>query len=113
MRALLALLVLLTSVQAVAQVHVRGYIRKDGTYVAPHVRSAPNRSRADNWSSKGNINPYTGEEGRVDPYVSPPRTRSYLPPVSLPQVPFYSPPRSEAQRAPQRQVCYTIYDCAK
>lgn len=22
-------------------VHVRGYFRKDGTYVAPHVRSAP------------------------------------------------------------------------
>src|SRR5688572_31518172 len=46
-----------------AQVRVRGYTRKDGTYVAPHYRTAPNSTKADNWSTKGNINPYTGKEG--------------------------------------------------
>lgn len=48
-------------------VHVRGYTRKDGTYVAPHYRSAPNRTTADNWSTRGNVNPYTGEAGTRNP----------------------------------------------
>ncbi len=34
---------------AAGEVHVRGYTRGDGTYVAPHVRSAPNNTRADNF----------------------------------------------------------------
>ncbi len=44
-------------------VHVRGHVTKTGRYVAPHVRTAPNRSKADNWSTKGNSNPYTGKRG--------------------------------------------------
>jgi len=46
-----------------AQVHVRGYTKKDGTYVAPHTRSSPNGTKADNYSTKGNVNPYTGKQG--------------------------------------------------
>lgn len=46
-----------------APVPVKGYYRKDGTYVAPYVRSAPNGTAADNYSTKGNVNPYTGEAG--------------------------------------------------
>lgn len=49
-------------------VHVRGYTRKDGTYVPPHDRTAPNDTKLDNWSTKGNINPETGKPGTVDPY---------------------------------------------
>src|SRR5258706_4915324 len=49
-------------------VSVRGYTKKDGTYVAPHQRSAPDGNFDNNWSTKGNVNPYTGEEGtRVTP----------------------------------------------
>lgn len=48
---------------------VRGYTRRDGTYVAPHHRSTPNDTRLDNYSTRGNVNPYTGREGTVDPYV--------------------------------------------
>ncbi|MCX5831345.1 MAG: hypothetical protein NT140_05590 [Deltaproteobacteria bacterium] len=49
-------------------VSVRGHTRKDGTYVAPHMRSAPDGNFYNNWSTKGNINPYTGAEGtRVTP----------------------------------------------
>jgi len=48
--------------------HVSGYTRKDGTYVQPHYRSDPNSSKFDNYSTKGNTNPYTGEKGYVDPY---------------------------------------------
>lgn len=48
-----------------AQVYVRGYYRKDGTYVQGHYRSEPNHTNHDNYSTQGNVNPYTGERGSV------------------------------------------------
>lgn len=42
---------------------VRGYTTKSGTYVAPHHRTNPNATRSDNWSTKGNVNPYNGRIG--------------------------------------------------
>lgn len=56
-------LCLLISLPSPAQVRVRGYFRKDGTYVAPHYRSRPDGNFYNNWSTKGNINPYTGGPG--------------------------------------------------
>lgn len=51
-----------------SQVKVRGYYRKDGTYVRPHYRSSPDGNFWNNWSTKGNVNPYTGKAGtRVTP----------------------------------------------
>lgn len=44
-------------------VHVNGYVRSNGTYVAPHYRSAPDGNFGNNWSTIGNVNPYTGELG--------------------------------------------------
>lgn len=66
----LILLAALIAGPAFAQgtVHVDGYFRRDGTYVPPHTRTAPNSSRTDNWSSEPNVNPNTGERGTVDPY---------------------------------------------
>ncbi|MBB5860213.1 hypothetical protein GGR69_001870 [Xanthomonas arboricola] len=46
-------------------VRVRGYTKRDGTYVAPHYRSSPNSSKYDNYSTAGNYNPYTGKAGTV------------------------------------------------
>lgn len=48
--------------------YVRGYYRKDGTYVQPHYRTAPDRNIHNNYSTQGNYNPYSGKEGRVNPY---------------------------------------------
>ncbi len=48
-------------------VGVRGHITRRGTYVSPHRRSAPDRSRWNNWSTKGNVNPYTGKPGTKIP----------------------------------------------
>lgn len=45
-------------------VSVDGYYRNNGTYVDPYYRTAPNQTRDDNYSTRGNINPYTLEEGR-------------------------------------------------
>ncbi len=53
----------LFSILADARVSVSGYYRKNGTYVAPHYRSSPDSSFYNNWSTKGNVNPYTGKEG--------------------------------------------------
>ena len=44
-------------------VSVRGHQRKDGTYVKPHYRSHQNGLPQDNFSAKGNVNPYTGKRG--------------------------------------------------
>jgi hypothetical protein len=44
-------------------VHTRGYVRENGTYVHPHYSSHPNRTQRDNFSTKGNVNPYTGKVG--------------------------------------------------
>ncbi|MEQ8226742.1 MAG: hypothetical protein RIA64_01550 [Rhodospirillales bacterium] len=52
---------------AYADDYVRGYFKSDGTYVAPHYRSSPNNTPYDNWSTRGNVNPYTGQQGAVTP----------------------------------------------
>jgi hypothetical protein len=58
---------LIGAVPADADVAVRGYTRRDGTYIAPHYRSSPNSTRSDNWSVYPNVNPYTGKHGTRDP----------------------------------------------
>lgn len=65
--ALVALLALCAASDAFAQQRTQGYVRRDGTYVAPSYRSAPNTSRYDNYSTRGNSNPYTGQRGNVSP----------------------------------------------
>lgn len=47
---------------------VNGYIKRDGTYVQGHMRSSPDGTRLNNWSTKGNTNPYTGKKGYKNPY---------------------------------------------
>jgi len=66
---------------AMAQVQVQGHIRKDGVYVPPHTRTAPNDTNVDNYSTKPNVNPYTGKAGTVAPDYTykppkPPKTPS-------------------------------------
>jgi hypothetical protein len=52
-------------------VRVKGHFNKNGVYIAPHARTAPDSRINNNWQSKPNINPYTGEAGKVDPYKIP------------------------------------------
>ena len=42
---------------------VRGYVTKNGTYVAPHYETNSNGTKNDNWSTRGNVNPFTGVAG--------------------------------------------------
>jgi endonuclease YncB( thermonuclease family) len=55
---------LTTGNSTASTVDVRGYFRKDGTYVPPHKRTKADGSFDDNWSTVGNVNPNTGEPGR-------------------------------------------------
>ena len=48
---------------ATADSQVQGYITSNGTYVAPYVRTSPNATRLDNYSTQGNYNPYNGKMG--------------------------------------------------
>ena len=48
---------------AYADVYVEGYTKNDGTIVSPHYRSNPDDRVDNNYSYKGNINPYTGNVG--------------------------------------------------
>jgi hypothetical protein len=53
------------------KVYVRGYYRKNGTYVSPHYRTAPDGNPYNNYSFPGNYNPNTGEvtPGNPDTYL--------------------------------------------
>jgi hypothetical protein len=51
-----------------ADVFVNGYFRRNGSYIPPHFRTTPNNSLFDNYSTRGNYNPYTGKPGWIDPY---------------------------------------------
>ena len=53
-----------------ADQYVNGYYRKDGTYVQPYHRSDPDGNPYNNFSTKGNVNPYTGQPGTKNPYSS-------------------------------------------
>lgn len=48
---------------AQSQVWVSGYTRSNGTYVQGHYRTSPDYTRNNNWSTQGNVNPYTGKAG--------------------------------------------------
>lgn len=89
---------------AMGQVHVRGYYRKDGTYVQPYERTRPNSTTSDNYDTPGNYNPNTG---RITP-----EPRSEQP---LYRAPTYTPPTYQPSTPPSytpyKAPCY--YNCSK
>jgi hypothetical protein len=46
---------------------VNGYTRSNGTYVQPYHRTAPDSNPYNNYSTQGNVNPYTGQIGHKNP----------------------------------------------
>lgn len=66
--AIIITLATISSVEA-KTTKVQGYYKpKTGTYVMPYFKTAPNKTKFDNYSTKGNYNPYTGKSGTVDPF---------------------------------------------
>ena len=74
MKKILLALLLAVPATVLADVYVQPYVRSDGTYVQGHRRSDPNGSQSDNYSSRGNTNPYTGERGYRNPSYDPPQS---------------------------------------
>lgn len=86
---------------AFADEFVHGYVRRDGTYVPPHYRSTPNSTKIDNYSTKGNVNPYTGERGSVDPFAPKPsaaQTYDIKPFQPVQPAPSFGEPPSRARK---------------
>ena len=86
----LACIALVLAGSAIAKdVYVQPHVRSDGTYVQGYYRTAPANNPYNNYSTQGNINPYTGQAGTVNPYATP-------------QQPYPQP-------QPQRQCSRDIY----
>lgn len=67
MKIFLFVLLITSSISIFAKdVYVKGYTRSDGTVVKSHHRSSPDSTVNNNFSTKGNVNPYTGKEGWID-----------------------------------------------
>lgn len=70
----LVALIMLVGVGGMAEaktVKVKSYYKPStGRYVAPHYKTSPNKTKFDNYSTKGNYNPYTGKKGYTSPYKS-------------------------------------------
>ena len=50
-------------------VYVKSYYKPStGTFVSPSYRTSPNSTKLDNYSTKGNYNPYSGKSGKVNIY---------------------------------------------
>lgn len=64
---LLAIALLGFTASAYADQYVRGYTRSNGTYVQPYMRSTPDSNPYNNYSTQGNVNPYTGAVGTHRP----------------------------------------------
>lgn len=62
------LMLAVSSTPAAAAYRVRGYTKSNGTYVQPYYRSSPNSFKIDNYSSRGNYNPYSGKIGTIKPW---------------------------------------------
>ena len=79
-RILMLAVALMIAVPAFANEYVSGYTKANGTFVSGYYRSSPNRTVTDNYSYKGNSNPYTGSSGSSYYRTSP--SSSYYSPTS-------------------------------
>lgn len=68
MKTIIAIMLTAASLSASADNYVNGYYRNNGTYVQPHYQTAPDRNPYNNYSTQGNYNPYTGQQGTQNPY---------------------------------------------
>ncbi len=48
---------------------INGYYKPSiGKYVQPYYKTSPNKTKIDNYSTKGNYNPFNGKIGTINPY---------------------------------------------
>lgn len=84
------LVFLLPIILEAKRVYVRGYFRKNGTYVRPHYRTWPDGNPYNNYSFPGNYNPNTGKITGGDPekylerYYS--KKKTSIPDIKIPDI---------------------------
>ena len=79
--------------------YVSGYTKSDGTYVSGHYKTTPNNTNRDNYTTKPNVNPYTGSNGYIQPDNKPLNSgASYSTPTN------YSTPISTGSRGGQYYI---------
>jgi len=61
-----ALFTVSSSVVEARAIRVKSYTTSRGTYVNSYYRTSPNTYRFDNYSSRGNYNPYSGRTGTIN-----------------------------------------------
>lgn len=48
---------------------INGYYKPSiGKYIQPYFKTSPNETKYDNYSTKGNYNPFNGKTGKVNPF---------------------------------------------
>lgn len=63
----ITIMIVLFSITVYADTWVNGYMKSNGTYVSGHYQSSPDSTINNNWSTRGNVNPYTGRIGTRNP----------------------------------------------
>ncbi len=85
--------------------YVSGYKRADGTYVNGYYKTTPNTTNRDNYTTKPNVNPYTGTSGYIQPdnkaVTTAPR---YTAPSSYSTPSSYSVPTTTGSRGGQYYI---------
>lgn len=65
----LALTLLLTTSIEAKTIKVKSYYKPStGKYINSYYKTSSNKTKLDNFSTKGNYNPYTGKKGYASPY---------------------------------------------
>jgi hypothetical protein len=72
LRQYIVLILILNWINVISQtnpnhVYVRPYIKNNGTFIQGHYKTKANDTNLDNFSTLGNINPYTGKPGWILP----------------------------------------------
>jgi len=80
---------MLLPLTAQAQEYTNGYYRSNGTYVQGYYHTAPDGNPYNNYSSRGNTNPYNGQNGTAIPYSTNIDNNVGLPSTNL-QSPYIS-----------------------
>lgn len=61
-------LLMLTLITPAFAEYVNGYYKSNGTYIRGYNRTSADSTKFNNYSTKGNYNPYTQQKGYVNPY---------------------------------------------
>lgn len=75
-----------------SNIYVPGYTRSDGTHINGYYKTTPNSSNRDNYTTKPNVNPYTGKAGTINPDNKPLTTNSSYSTTPAYTAPAYSSP---------------------